>query len=327
MPRRPRFNVPGVVYHVVSRFVDRDWYIRTDREREHYLELFGRAVSRSDWRCLGYAVMSNHIHLALVAGEQRLESWIRRAHSPFADALNRAYDRIGSVFVRGPKDVAIPDGRVDHLLAYIHNNPVRAEIVPQASESTWTSHRAYVGLARSPSWLHVAEGLERTGVCESHAFDRWVGTRPPHPLELEPGAEARATFESIVEAYERAEILALKKAELDAMRPHIGAPEIVELTADELRMPMTQLRSKRRGFAEVFARTVAVRCGWMLGVTTVEMARALGVTQQAVSQLRRRDDSAAEVRDVSERVLKRLQRIARREASLVATPAGTELST
>ena len=63
MPRKPRSNQPGVVYHLISRFVEREWFIKEEEEREYYVRLLGRALSESDWRCLAYAVMSNHIHL------------------------------------------------------------------------------------------------------------------------------------------------------------------------------------------------------------------------------------------------------------------------
>jgi hypothetical protein len=39
------------------------------------------------------------------------------------------------------------------LLRYVHNNPVRAGIVERASESSWSSHRAYLGLEFCPPWL------------------------------------------------------------------------------------------------------------------------------------------------------------------------------
>ena len=39
------------------------------------------------------------------------------------------------------------------LIRYVHNNPVRAGVVERASESDWSSHRAYLGLAPTPDWL------------------------------------------------------------------------------------------------------------------------------------------------------------------------------
>src|SRR3569623_2508287 len=124
MPRKPRSFVPGLAYHLISRFVDRDWFIKDEEDRLFYLDLLGRALARTDWLSLGYVVMSSHFHHAVIAGHQRLDSWMRPVHSPFADWLNKKHDRIGNVFVRGPKDLLVRRDGVGPLLAYIHNNPV-----------------------------------------------------------------------------------------------------------------------------------------------------------------------------------------------------------
>ncbi|MDQ3341572.1 MAG: transposase [Myxococcota bacterium] len=126
MSRRPRRFVCDRIYHLISRFVDREWFIRLPDERRFYLQLLGAALCATDWRCLAFAIMSNHIHLAMIAGTQKLDSWIRRVHSPFATAMNRSYDRIGPMFVRGPKDIEVDEHGVGAVIAYIHNNPVRA---------------------------------------------------------------------------------------------------------------------------------------------------------------------------------------------------------
>ena len=75
MSRTPRSIIPGLVYQLISRFVDREWFITHERERTHYVELLGRAIEKSDWRCIGYSVMSNHQHISAVAGQQSLASW------------------------------------------------------------------------------------------------------------------------------------------------------------------------------------------------------------------------------------------------------------
>src|SRR5262245_33178796 len=143
MPRQPRSIEPGNSYHLISRFVDREWFIRSTNERELYLKLLHNALAESDWRLLSYALMSNHVHHWAVAGSQPLGKWIRGVHAPFADAMNRAYGRIGCMFVRGPKAFPVSPEAAPHLLAYIHNNPVRAGLCEAAAGSAWTSHRAY----------------------------------------------------------------------------------------------------------------------------------------------------------------------------------------
>jgi hypothetical protein len=235
--------------------------------------------------------MSNHIHLAMVAGEQRLDSWIRRAHGPFADWMNRAHDRIGGMFVRGPKEFRVPAHGVRDVIAYIHNNPVRAGVVTAPRKSRWTSHRAYVGLEPAPPWLHVAEGLRLSGFDSPGDFDRWVAdpTREIEARRLEDDEETVARTPSHVEP------LSARPAPLS----------IVQATAEELAMSSEQLRSRRRGKREQIGREVAVECAVRVGLTGVDIATALGMSQQGVSVIRRRHPDP-EVTALCARVLQRL---------------------
>lgn len=283
MPRRPRYIQPGAIYHLISRFVDRDWFIASDAERAVYLRLLARHLQRSDWKCVAYAVMSNHIHLECVAGSQSLESWIRPVNSAFADWLNRTHERIGTIFVRGPKAILAPPDHARTLIAYIHNNPVRAGVVEHARDSTWTSHRYYVGLDHRPRWLDVDTGLELTGTSDAAAFDAMVED-PANAVEI-PGVDTDDE-DSIVQL----------DPELRA-----AAESIVTATASELAIPIAQLCSQRRGTLEVLGRRAAVRCAIKVGVTGANIARALCMSQQNASNLARRAD--ADVTELANRIL------------------------
>lgn len=174
MPRTARTHLPGVLYHVTSRFSDRRWYLRDDEERSTYLRLLGDALVWSDWRCLAYALTSSQLHLVMIAGEQRMERWTRRVNSPFALWMNRRHDRIGAVFADRAKNVGVAPESTASLIAHLHNSPVRAGVASHARDSSWTSHRAYVGLVQPPGWLHVDEGLRRAGFGDPACFDAWV---------------------------------------------------------------------------------------------------------------------------------------------------------
>jgi REP-associated tyrosine transposase len=172
--RKNRSTTSGTIYHVISRFVGRQWFINSDEERRGYLSALGLHLAQTDWRCFAYAIMSNHIHLALLAGAMSLASWIRRPHNEFAQWINERSDRIGAVFVRGPNLVTVlPEGAA-RLIGYIHCNPVRAGLASQPAGSTWTSHRAYLGLTHRPPWLDVDLGLELAGFRTADTFDTWI---------------------------------------------------------------------------------------------------------------------------------------------------------
>ena len=179
--------------HFISKFVASEWFIRGDEERRRYLQLLGSFISRSDWRCFSFAIMSNHIHLALLAGTSTLASWLRPAHSEFAEWINSSRERIGAVFVRGPRMRRVDDHAIARVVGYIHRNPVRAGVVGHPRESAWTSHQAYVGVAPSPAWLDIGLGLERAGFDDPSEFDQWIDcksldVKPKPPKRGRPAA-------------------------------------------------------------------------------------------------------------------------------------------
>ncbi len=271
MSRKPRSWRSGVVYHLISRFIDRDWLVTEDRDREYYLKLCRRALATTDWRSLGYAIMSNHIHHGVVAGAQPPDRWIRQIHSPFADWLNKKHQRIGAVFVRGPKQLEVKAGGAARLLAYIHNNPVRAGVVTEAANSSWTSHGAYLGSRRVPDWLHVDEGLSRAGFRDPAEFDAFVSSARATTTQRSNDAGDADDDDFCAEFH------------VNPRPPKITAAEIVDATAQALQIDRVSISSRRRSPPHVFARHVAAHCADQLGVPGSTIAAAIGVTQQAVS--------------------------------------------
>ena len=49
------------------------------------------------------------------------------------------------------------------LIAYHHNNPVKAKVVRSAGDSDWTSHGLYAGTAAPLDWIDVELGLILSG--------------------------------------------------------------------------------------------------------------------------------------------------------------------
>jgi hypothetical protein len=162
------------VYHLIARFVAKEWFIESAVERRVYLSLLGHAIAMTDWRCFAFAVMSSHVHLGVLAGAIPLADWLRPMHTNFAQWINVRRERIGAVFVRGPNVIAVQPEGTARLINYIHCNPVRAGVVASPRDSDWTSHRAYVGLAQRPSWLNVECGLELAGLDSASALAAWI---------------------------------------------------------------------------------------------------------------------------------------------------------
>jgi hypothetical protein len=284
--RMSRQTAPGVVHHIISRFVDDRWFIESPAERAQYLHWLGRAMGASDWLCLAYAIMSSHIHLAMVGGDGDAETWMRRVNPPFALWMNARHDRHGPMFAERPSIWLVQDHDVAQLLAYIHNNPVRGGVVSQARDSPWTSHRAYMDAAVAPGWLAVDEGLARAKLGRSE-FEQWVNSTvgatfdQPKLGDLRRVVRKHGAIELATPTVGASVPLVIRRSTFI----HPDAQQVIARVIELMRLELENVRSRSRHPEHVAARAIAIQAGRRLGVTISHMAGALGLSAQAGSRL------------------------------------------
>ena len=284
--REARVIQPTAVHHVIARFVDRSFLLRGDTERAMYLHRLGTALAESDWRCLAYALMSSHVHLALVAGTTPIGPLLKRIHSPFANWHNQRHERLGAVFADRPAAWAIGGASEGRLIAYIHSNPVRGGAAKRAAASTWTSHRAYTGAAVAPAWLDTTDGLRRCGVARDN-FDAWVSAAAadfarPSLAKMSRAAHRFGAIELGTPVTDPDHVPLVARA-FAHYRP--SPRTIVALVAGALGIAEARFCSRSPQRELVRARRVTLGIARSLGFTIAEMSAALSIRRQSGSQL------------------------------------------
>lgn len=311
MPRIARTNAPGVFQHVIARFVDRRWLFQDDEERAQYLVRLGRALARSDWRCVAWCLMSNHIHLGMIGGTRPLESWAKKTHAPFANWLNERHGRLGPVFAERPATFLVPAAQEASVLAYIHNNPVRANLASRARLSRWSSHRAYVGLDAAPPWLDVATGLRRTGFATARAFETFVDAGRARSLDVPDATVARRAVRRDG-PFELASPILTEPVEFPIVaRPFVLArttpARVLDAVADHVGIaPLAATRRYGRGDISIVKRLVVHLC-LELGISIAAATAVLNVSRQHGAVVAQRALEADE-RAIADRVLAVLSR-------------------
>jgi len=337
----------GDLLHVVANCVDRAYLLDLPGVREQYLRRLGDATVRRDWRVFGYALMSSHVHVVVEAGGAPFETVFASLHGPIARWINGVRGGLGSVFANEPYSVTFPPEAMGRVLAYVHNNPVRAGVVADARRSRWTSHGAFVRGGTAPRWLDVGRALAIAGFEQTAAGRRAFGesvlrrsgerredvfgeidtaamgraarsalgttVRVAHGtlVAARDGGDAGARLESPVHVRSGAVVRERYEGDLREVARHAAA--IIGVSLSELSRP-TRVRRV------VEARRVALIAATRhLGRTAAEMAAFFGISSPAASKLTRWDSANDPERDA---VVASVARLCRGESTGLRVLAG-----
>jgi len=164
MPRRPRVEIAGGLFHVTARGSARAPLFLDAFDYSAFLRILARTIEMFAWRCLAFCLMPNHYHLLIETPAPNRGAGMRHLNGSYAQRFNGRYDGSGHVF-QGPYR-AISIDRDSHLLEacrYVVLNPVRAGLCAEAGQWRWSSYRATAGLELPPQFLSASDVLGHFG--------------------------------------------------------------------------------------------------------------------------------------------------------------------
>ena len=147
MARLPRLTVAGYPHHIIQRGNNRQAIVRSDADRECLLELMAENARKHHVAFNAYVLMDNHFHLLLTPETaEGVPLMMQAVGRRYVRYFNDLHGRTGTLWEGRYRSTVIETDR--YLLAcmvYIDLNPVRAGLVPQASDYPWSSHAHYIG--------------------------------------------------------------------------------------------------------------------------------------------------------------------------------------
>ncbi len=151
VPRIGRIVWPGVPYHVTHRGNRRGSIFFRDSDRTGYLALLRESAAQADLRVWAYALMSNHVHLLVVA--ERADSMARGIGNAHRGHSRRVHSRegwTGHLWAHRFYSTPLDDAHLWAAVRYIELNPVRAALAPSAEEYAWSSARSHTNPLEDP---------------------------------------------------------------------------------------------------------------------------------------------------------------------------------
>ena len=170
MPRQPRVEFAGAIYHLMSRGDRREDIFLDDVDRQDFLKTLAEACQKTGWQLHAYCLMRNLFHLVAETPEANLVEGMRWLLSAYTIRLNHCHKLFGHVFSGRYKALLVDPGHgyLKTVCDYVHLNPVRAGLLPPEEPLgayPWSSLHWYrASPEHRPSWVRVDRLLGEHGI-------------------------------------------------------------------------------------------------------------------------------------------------------------------
>jgi putative transposase len=173
MPRKPRVSIAGVTEHIIQRGNNRQIIFAQNSDMKAYINWLKEYAEKFDIAVHAWVLMTNHVHLLCTpnvpyAVSHMMQSIGRR----YVQYFNRRYGRSGTLWEgRFRSSLVQSEKYLLHLYRYIELNPVRAGMVKDPADYSWSSyqinalgkktllltpHQLYQSLAETPEQRQIA---------------------------------------------------------------------------------------------------------------------------------------------------------------------------
>lgn len=143
MGRALRTDVGDHVYHVLNRANARATLFKKPADYLLFEEVLAKAEERTDMRILAFTVMPNHWHLVLYPRKDgdlaKFVNWLTLTHTQRWHAAHKTIGHGHLYQGRYKSFLCESDTHFIQLIRYVERNPLRANLVQQATGWRWGS--------------------------------------------------------------------------------------------------------------------------------------------------------------------------------------------
>lgn len=161
--------IPNEIYHIYNRGNNKNLVFFEERNYTYFLTKIQRELYRY-CDILAYCLMPNHYHLLVYIKETEEKTFLNNhplirkigsLQSSYTRAIQKQNNSVGSIFQQKAKAKITNDSTNNYSLAcfhYIHQNPLKANLVVQLENYKYSSFNEYLYL--KPSYCNIERSRE-----------------------------------------------------------------------------------------------------------------------------------------------------------------------
>lgn len=134
------------IYHIMIRGANKQEIFHDNEDRSRFLEILSEIKTISEIKVYGWCLMNNHVHLLLQDGSESISITMKRLGVRYVRYYNQKYKTTGHLFQDRFKSECIEtDKYLLTVIRYIHQNPVKAQLMKKPEQWKWSSCLGYYG--------------------------------------------------------------------------------------------------------------------------------------------------------------------------------------
>lgn len=319
MPRQPRINIPGEMYHVIARGIERSKIFCDNKDRKQFLQRMAILLEECEVVCYAWALLSNHFHLLVMPKKSSLTVFMHRLMTGYAVNFNIRHKRAGHLFQNRYKSILCQkESYFLELIRYIHLNPLRAGLVenleelakyPWCGHSTllrnykrswqetkeiylWFSPKRKIAMKKYLEFLEQGKNDDQNDLLQGGGLRRSAGGWHVLKVLLRDNGK-RQSDERILGDGEYVDGILRKVNQCTGRESDLtwSKKDLLSFIYKKFKMGDQDLEFQRRGNNASVARSVYAYLGKVrVGMKSVEIAAKLNVSESAVCKMARRGE-------------------------------------
>jgi len=294
MSRPLRIEYEGALYHVTARGNSGQYVFSDDIDRNKFLDFFAQEVALQRWICHTYCLMGTHWHLLLETPEPNLSRGMCRLNGRYSQWFNARHHRHGHLLQGRYKAILVEkESYLLELCRYVVLNPVRAGMVDQVEQWSWSSYQATVGSQACPVWLTIDWLLSLFANSKKPAQAAYCsfvadGIRKAPPWHALRGQVFLGSQDFLHEMTARIEAKAADSEQIPKTTRRPGRPgpaQVIARVAQEFGLPIDNVFDRKRHAAAFRLLTYLLRR--VCNLPLKDVAAMVGVSTARVSQIQK----------------------------------------
>lgn len=229
MPRQARAISESGYYHVIMRGNNKDYIFEEDINKKVFMNQLLNIAEDKLLDLIAWCIMDNHVHLVIKTTPENLGIAFKRINIKYAIWYNKTYDKIGHVFQdRFISEAIESDEYLMMVIRYIHNNPLKANMVDTCEKYEWSSYSSFTGRFM-PEPMRIIMEMFQNDVDEFREFHKLEDDKEYLEIKEDKQKFREARIQKVIDAFSVK--YNINELDNEVMTPEMKA-EIIESLID-----------------------------------------------------------------------------------------------